>query len=66
MKDCKNCESELISQIADISIENDKLRRINKIYEQCLDVKEELNKALREDNEELRSKLRTLKELLGK
>jgi len=66
MKDCKNCESELISQIADIGIENDKLRRINKIYEQCLDVKEELNKALREDNEELRSKLRTLKELLRK
>lgn len=55
---CKNCENELLLNVAELKIKNDKLEYYNKLLERCLDVKDELCKALREDNEELRNKLR--------
>lgn len=57
MKDCKNCESEIMSQIVDLQIENDRLSKYSKLLEQGLDISRDLNQVLRENNEELRNKL---------
>ena len=56
MKDCKNCESGLMSQVVDLEIENDRLKIYNKLLTNCLDAKSALCQKLREDNEELRNK----------
>lgn len=55
---CKNCENELLLNVAELEIKNDRLEYCSKLLERCLDTKDELCKALREDNEELRNKLR--------
>lgn len=57
-KDCKNCENEMMLKYSDLFIEYQKVKNYNKILEKCLDTKDELCKALREDNEQLRNKLR--------
>lgn len=41
---------------SDLMVEHDKLKRYNKILNNCLDTKDELCKILREDNENLRHK----------
>ena len=58
MKDCKNCESDLMSQVVDLSLENDRLKKYSKLLEQGLDISRDLNQVLRENNEELRNKLK--------
>lgn len=55
---CKECENELLLKLADAETKNDRLEYYNKILEKCLDVKEELCKLIREENETLKNKLR--------
>ena len=57
-KKCKECENEIMLKYADLKIKYDKANRYLDILEKCLDTKDELCKALREDNEELRNKVR--------
>lgn len=59
---CKNCENEIMLKYADLILKLDKAERYNKILENCLDTKDELCKILREDNEELRTKLKIYRE----
>lgn len=61
LPDCKSCENDLISDCAELSMKNDRLEWWYKTLNQALDIKEELNKALREENEELKNKLRVMK-----
>lgn len=58
-KNCKECENDLMLRCSDLAIKCAKLQKYNNLLEKCLDTKEELNKVLREDNEELRNKLAT-------
>lgn len=60
-KKCVECEKAIISDMADLQIEYDKLKKYYKLIIKCLDIKEELCKALREENEELRNKLEVYK-----
>lgn len=55
-KFCSDCEREAIQKYADLATEYDKLKRYNKILNDCLDTKDEYCKVLREDNENLRYK----------
>lgn len=68
--DCTECENETMLKYSDLMIEYDKIKRWNKILNDCLDTKDELCKALREDNENLRYKnklyLEKIKKLEGK
>ena len=61
LPDGKNCENDLISDCAELSMKNDRLEWWYKTLNQALDIKEELNKALRQENEELKNKLRATK-----
>ena len=61
LPDCKSCENDLISDCAELSMKNDRLEWWYKTLNQALDIKEELNKALRQENEELKNKLRVMK-----
>lgn len=61
LPDCKNCENDLISDCAELSMKNVRLEWWYKTLNQALDIKEELNKALRQENEELKNKLRVMK-----
>ena len=54
---CVECENENFLKVADLEIKCDRLEYYNKILIACLDTKDELCKALREDNEQLRNKL---------
>ena len=56
--DCKECEKELISDYADLSIKFDRACNYNKLLLEALDIKEELNKMLRNKIEELQTKLK--------
>ena len=57
--DCKQCEKELISDYASLSIKYDRAMGYNKLLLEALDIKEELNKMLRVEIEELQTKLKT-------
>ena len=59
--DCKNCENDLMLKLSDAEIKCDKLQWYYDKLNMALDIKEELNKALREENEELKNKLRVTK-----
>lgn len=59
---CRECENETLLKCADLELRLEKAERYNKLLERCLDVKDELCSALREDNEELRTKLKIYKE----
>ena len=59
--DCKNCENDLMLKLSDAEIKCDKLQWYYDKLNKALDIKEELNKALREENEELKNKLRVTK-----
>lgn len=59
--DCKNCENDLMLKLSDAEIKCDKLQWYNDTLNKALDIKDELNKALREKNEELKNKIRILK-----
>ena len=58
MDKCKECENDILMRYSSLVIDYDKLKYYNGLLEKCLDVKEELNKVLREDNETLRNKLK--------
>lgn len=66
---CTECENETMLKYSDLMVEHDKLKRYNKILNNCLDTKDELCKILREDNENLRYKnelyLEKIKKLEG-
>ena len=55
--DCKNCEDDLMLKLSSSEIECDRLRWFYDKLNKALDIKDELNKALREENEELRKEL---------
>lgn len=59
---CLDCEKEIIQKYSDLYIEFEKLKNYYALIEKCLDIKEELNKVLREDNENLRYQLKLWKE----
>lgn len=58
MDKCIECENDILMKYSSLVIDYDKLQNYNRLLEKCLDVKEELNKVLREDNETLRNKLK--------
>lgn len=58
MDKCIECENDILMRYSSLVIDYDKLQNYNRLLEKCLDVKEELNKVLREDNETLRNKLK--------
>lgn len=58
MKDeCKDCENESLMKYADMAIKLENVQKYNKLLEKALDIKEELNKMLREENESLKARL---------
>ena len=59
--DCKNCENDLMLKLSDAEIKCDKLQWYYDKLNKALDIKDELNKALREENEELKNKMRVTK-----
>lgn len=59
---CLDCEKEIIQKYSNLYIEFERLKNYNALIEKCLDIKEELNKVLREDNENLRYQLKLWKE----
>ena len=58
--DCKNCENDLMLKLSDAEIKCDKLQWYYDTLNKALDIKEELNEALRQENEELKNKMRRL------
>lgn len=56
-KDCINCEKETISKYSDIQMELDKAKKYIAMLEKANDIAQQLNQTLREDNEQLRTKL---------
>ena len=56
-KDCKNCNSETMDKYVSLIIEDEKLKGYVKLLETALDNKEELNKYLREEIDQLKIKL---------
>lgn len=60
---CKDCENELLLKLADLETKYDRLEYYSKILEKCLDTKDELCKVLREENDELKNKLRLYNEV---
>lgn len=58
--DCKNCENDLMLKLSDAEIKCDKLQWYYDKLNKALDIKEELNSALRQENEELKNKIRIL------
>ena len=58
--DCKNCENNIMQTLAEAEIKLDRFERYYDLLNKALDIKEELNKTLREENQELKNKLRIL------
>ena len=58
MDKCIECENDTLLKYSGLVIDYDKLKYYNGLLEKALDVKDELNKVLREDNEMLRNKLK--------
>lgn len=61
MLNCTECENVTLLKLADMEMEYDRLKRYYDLTVQCLDVKDELCKALREKNQELIRKLEIYK-----
>ena len=59
--DCSNCENDLMLKLLDDKIKCDRLQWYYDKLNKALDIKDELNKALRDENEELKNKIRSLK-----
>lgn len=57
-KDCKNCQSEVMDQYADLQLKYDLAQRHIRILGKCLDTKEELCAFYRDENEQLKTKLK--------
>ena len=55
--ECKDCENESLMKYADMAIQLENVQKYNKLLEQALDIKEKLNKMLREENESLKTRL---------
>lgn len=58
---CIECENETLLKLADLEIEYNKLKRFYEMTIKCLDVKDDLCKALREENQELIRKIELYK-----
>lgn len=56
-KDCINCEKEAILKYSDLQIKLDKANRYITLLEKANDIAQQLNQTLREDNEQLRTRL---------
>lgn len=56
-KACINCEKETILKYGDIQFELDKAKKYITMLEKANDIAQQLNQTLREDNEQLRTKL---------
>ena len=61
MTNCAECENETLLKLADLEMEYDKLKQYYDLTIKCLDIKDELCKALREENQELIRKLEICK-----
>ena len=59
--DCQNCENDILLRNSELEIEKDRLQWYYDKLNKALDIKEELNRELRKENEELKNKLRILK-----
>lgn len=57
-KNCAECESKLIDDFADLQLKYDLAQRHIEILGKCLDVKEELCAFYRDENEQLKTKLK--------
>lgn len=61
-KDCNLCENDSLMRLAELEIENERLRDWRYRLEQALEQSHEMIKALREENEEQANKLRIYQE----
>lgn len=61
---CIECENESLLMAAEASAEAAESKKMVKLYEKCLDVKDELCNALRDKNENLENQINFLKEKL--
>lgn len=61
--DCKNCEAELMLELASVQLRLDTANRYNSILEKCLDVKDMLCGFYREENEQLKNRISFLEEM---
>lgn len=66
MSNCTECENDSVLKYADLQFEYDRLKRYYDLTVQCLDVKDELCKALRDENQKLIRKIELYKEKLSK
>jgi hypothetical protein len=62
MCDCKNCEAELMLEMASLTLRLDTSERYSNILTKCLDVKEQLCDFYREENEHLKTRIKYLEE----
>lgn len=58
---CRECENDTFLKNADLQIDYDKAQGYIKLLEKCLDVKEELLEYYRNENEELKNKVKLYK-----
>lgn len=58
--DCKSCEKDLMTKLAQTETKCDRLEWYYEALNKALDIKDALNKALRDENEELKNKIRIL------
>lgn len=59
-KKCSECESAIISDMADLQMKYDRALHHIEILNKCLDTKEELNEFFRQEIDELKNKMRVL------
>jgi len=57
---CKECEKEVISDMADLQMKYDRALKHIEILNDCLDTKERLNDFYRRENNELNNRIRIL------
>ncbi len=57
---CTECENKTMLEFADIAIKYDRALKHIEILNECMDTKEMLNEFYRQENEELKNKIRIL------
>ena len=62
VSNCTECENDVLLKSADLEMRCEKLEWWYKTLNKALDIKDELNRALREENEDLKSKLELSKQ----
>lgn len=57
VKDCVKCNEDAVLRVAELEIENERLKDWRYMLEKSLETEQQITKLLREENEELQNKL---------